>query len=350
MWQVYGHEHILRQLEASLKQGQTPHACLFAGPAHVGKMTLALNLAQAVNCLEPNLGPCGACQQCLRISLGLHADVRVISVAHGLTEGPTRTVIGIDDIKDVLRQVSLKPYEGSCTVIIFDGAESMSEEAANAVLKTLEEPPPQVIFLLLTANEPALLPTIRSRCRRFNLLPIPLNEVAKRLVENHGADPEEAEMLARLSRGCLGWAVSAKESPDSVQELELQLDRLKTICQSGLADRFSYAAELAALFSKDREGARQILYLWLRWWRDLLLIKEGAEAYINNQAWLLDLQMLASALPTADIVMFVKRLLATLEALDQNASPRLALESLMIMLPSEAKAVPRTASHEANNP
>ena len=340
----------MRQLEACLKQGQMPHAFLFAGPPHVGKMTLALNLAQAVNCLEPSLGPCGACQQCRRISQGQHADVRVISVAHGLTEGPTRTVIGIDDIKDVLRQVSLKPYEGSCTVIIFDGAESMSEEAANAVLKTLEEPPPQVIFLLLTANETTLLPTIRSRCRRFNLLPVPLTEVAERLVEDHGAGPEQSERLARLSRGCLGWAVTATQSPDSVQELELQLDRLKTVCESGLLERFSYAAELAALFSRDREAARQILYLWLRWWRDLLLIKEGAEGYLNNPARLLDLQMLASRMTTANIVKFVKRLLATLEALDQNASPRLALESLMISLPSEAKGDPGTATAKANNP
>ena len=318
-----------------------PHALLLVGPPHVGKMTLALNLAQAVSCLEPGPEPCGNCSQCVRIAQGLHADVRVLSVEPGLTDGPTRdgptrTVIGIGDIKEVLRQVSLKPYEGSHTAIIINGAESMSDEAANAVLKTLEEPPPQVVFLLLTANESALLPTIRSRCRTFTLRPVPLREVAERLEQEHGAGPEESERLARLSRGCLGWAITAKDDPDAIQEFDIQVDRMKEVCESGLAQRFNYATELATLFSRDREAARQTLYLWLRWWRDLMLIKEGAEQYINDPSRLPDLQELAASLTTADVVGFVKRLLATLEALDQNASPRLALESLMLNLPMKS--------------
>ena len=334
MWQVTGQQHILRQFEANLGLGQIPHAMLLTGPPRVGKMTLALNLAQALNCTEPGPAPCGECRQCSRISLGQHADVRTVSVAQGSANGrASRTVIGIDDIKDVLRQISLKPYEGSRIVIIFDGAESMSEEAANAVLKTLEEPPAEVVFLLLTANEGALLPTIRSRCQRYSLSPAPLEEVTRRLQEDHGAGPEESERLARLSRGCMGWAVDAAANPEVIEDLEVQLDRMKAVCESGLGERFSYAAELATLFSRDREAARQLLYLWLRWWRDLLLIKEGAEDYAANRPRLLELQVLASTLTTSAIVAFIKRLLTTLQALDQNASPRLALESLMLDLP-----------------
>lgn len=350
MWQVYGQAHILKQLEARLKRGHLPHALLLVGPPHVGKMTLAVNLAQVVNCLEPDPRPCGACSQCLRISQGQHAAVRVIGVTQNPSDGPARTVIGIDDIKDILRQVSLNPYEGSCTVIIFDGAEFMSEEAANAVLKTLEEPPPQVMFVLLTANETSVLPTIRSRCSRFTLLPVALDEVAERLVSDYATGIEEAKSLARLSRGCLGWAITAQNDPGSLQDLDLQLDQLKTVCESGLAGRLAYAAEIATLFSKDREAGRQTLYLWLRWWRDLLLIKEGAEAYIHIQDRVLELQVSASALSTAQVVDFVKRVQAALEALDRNANPRLVLENLLINLPLEVSAVHRTPPLEAVKP
>lgn len=350
MWQVYGQTHILRQIEASLEQGKVPHALLVVGPPHVGKMTLAVNLAQAVNCLESEPAPCGTCSQCLRISHGQHSAVRVIEVGQNRTGSPVRTVIGINDIKDILRQVSLKPYEGSCTVIIFDGAEFMSEEAANAVLKTLEEPPPQVMFVLLSANETSVLPTIRSRCRRFSMLPVPLDEVADRLVSDYGTETEESKSLAKLSRGCLGWAITASKTPDAVQDLNVQLNQLKTICESGVAGRLAYAAEVATLFSKDREAGRQTLYLWLRWWRDLLLIKEGADSHIHILERALELQVLASALNTTQVVDFIKRLLAALESLDQNANPRLALENLMINLPLEVSAFHRATTLEAVKP
>jgi DNA polymerase III subunit delta' len=333
MWQIYGQEHILKQLEPGLKQGRLAHAYLVVGPPHVGKMTLALDLAQSVNCLPGPGVPCGVCAQCLRVAQGRHADVRVISVTQRSEDGPTRTVIGIGDVKEALHQAHLKPYEGACTVIIFNGAESLSDEAANALLKTLEEPPPQVLILLLTANEEALLSTIKSRCQLLCLLPVPKQQMVEKLITTHNADPKLAERLARLSRGCLGWAISALADPQLLEQLEAELGRIKEICEAGLEERFSYAAELAVQFSRGREPIREILYLWLRWWRDLMLIKEGAEEYAHYQDQLGQLRIQASQLTTPQIVRFIKALQQTLEALDSNANARLALEVLMLDLP-----------------
>ncbi len=339
MWQVYGQGHILLQLEGALKQGRQAHAYLLSGPPHVGKMTLALNLAQAVNCLRGPGEPCGECVQCTRISSGQHADVQVVGLTQGDSGSPTRTVIGIADVKEVLRRVHLKPFEGAANVIIFDSAELMSEEAANALLKTLEEPPPQVLILLLTANEESILPTIRSRCRLLSLLPLPKDQLTGVLTTRHQASPEEAELVSRLSRGCLGWAVGALEPGSAgLEQREEKLSQLMDTCRSGLDARFNYANELAGLFYKDRELARQSLYLWLRWWRDLLLIKEGGEAYIHNTDRETELRLQAAQLGTAEIVAFVRKLLKTLESLDSNASARLALEVLMLDLPATAAA------------
>jgi DNA polymerase III subunit delta' len=346
MWQIYGQEHILKQLEPGLKQGRLAHAYLLVGPPHVGKMTLALGLAQSVNCLSGPGVPCGVCDQCLRVAQGHHADVRIISVTQRNEDGPTRTVIGIGDVKEALHQAHLKPYEGACTVIIFNGAESLSEEAANALLKTLEEPPPQVLILLLTANEEALLSTVKSRCQLLCLLPVPKQQMVEKLMAGHNADPELAERLARLSRGCLGWAISGLADPQLLEQMEAEMGRIREICEAGLEERFSYAAELAVQFSRGREPTRELLYLWLRWWRDLMLIKEGAEEYVCYQNQLGQLRLQASQLTTPQIVGFIKALRQTLEALDSNANARLALEVLMLGLPVSPSPQPSPRGRE----
>ncbi len=316
-----------------MKQSRLAHAYLLVGPPHIGKMSLAINLAQAMNCREGPGVPCGGCTQCERIVKGQHSDVRVVGVSQSAENRPTRTVIGIGDVKEALHQTTLKPYEGACTVIIFDGAESLSEEASNSLLKTLEEPPPQVLILLLTANEEEMLSTIRSRCRQLTLLPVPRQQLVERLVEVHGADQETAERLARLSRGCPGWAIRALNDPQLLEQRQVELERIVEISQAQLPERFTYAGELATRFGRDRESARELLYLWLGWWRDLLLIKEGAEGYLHNQEQLQQLRLQAAGLDSAQVAAFVKLLLRTLEALDSNANPRLALEVLMLNLP-----------------
>ena len=210
----------------------------------------------------------------------------------------------------------------------------MSEEAANALLKTLEEPPPQVMIFLLTTNEEALLSTIRSRCRRLDLLPVSKEQTTGRLVSEYQADAETAERLARLSRGCMGWAINALKDTQVLEKRTEDLERIVEICEGGLETRFSYAAELATRFSRDREPVRELLFLWLRWWRDLLLIKEDTDEYVHNADLLSQLRLQATQLSTWQVVVFVRELLQTIEALDRNANPRLALEVLMLNLPT----------------
>ncbi len=386
MWQVYGQEHILRQLDAGLKTGRVGHAYLLVGPPRVGKMTLAVNMAQAVNCLagpgtarrmpspappdaprpagpadslfalpeaaqpseaaslsptaEPTAAPsgappCGQCGQCRRIAKGSHADVQVVGVSSE-EGGPARRDIRIDQVRELEAFLNLTPYEGACKVVIIDGAELLNTAAANALLKTLEEPPAESLLLLLTANEDALLPTIRSRCSLLYLKTVARAELVEQLRQRYAADPATAELLARLSRGCPGQAALALQDSRLLEQREADLARLLEVCQGGLDARFDYAADLAGRFSRERDAVRELLYLWLRWWRDLLLIKEGAEEYLHNADRLTPLKLQATGLTTSQVTAFIKRINRTLEALDANANPRLALETLMLGLPGKA--------------
>lgn len=339
MWTVFGQDHLLKRLEPSLQQRRQSHAYLLNGPPHVGKMALAINLAQAVNCLDGPGVPCGSCVQCTRIAQGLHADVRILAPGQGEEGRSARTMIGINEIKETLRRVNLNPYEGSSSVVILDGAEFMSDEAANALLKTLEEPPPQVLFLLLTANDSVVLPTIRSRCQTLNLHTLSKEQMAERLLNSQEATAEQADQLFRLSRGCLGWAINALTDDQILEQRQADLEKMKETLDAGLETRFTYANEVASLFASDRPAARDQLALWLRWWRDLLLVKEGAEEYLHNSDHADSLRSQASGLSTAQIVQFIKRIMETLSSLDSNVSPRLAMEVLMLNLPIEAGRV-----------
>ena len=347
-WQTLGQDHLLARLEPALAQGRFSHAYLLTGPPHVGKMTLALDLARAVNCERGPGVPCGDCSQCARIAGGLHAGVRVVGLdAEGRDEArASRTVIGIDDVKDVLRLVNLNPYEGSSAVVILDGADTMSVEAANALLKTLEEPPPQVLFLLLAQDEETVLTTIRSRCQTLPLRPLPNLAMVEWLTVRRQASPpvspppvsqEEAERLYRLSQGCLGWAIRALGDPQVLEQRQADLERMLETMQAGLETRFAYANEVASLFTSNREAARELLGLWLRWWRDLLLVKAGVDEYLHNADQPEALQACAAGLTTGQVAQFLQRLTTTTAALERNASARLALEVLMLELPGELR-------------
>ena len=348
MWSVIGQDHLLRQLDASLQAGRVGHAYLLTGPPHVGKMTLALDMAAAVNChavsgLQSGLmfddgmaeaGPCGQCEPCGRIRRGVYADLNVVAVGG---DARVTTRISIEQVREAENFLSVTPVEGAWKVVIFDGAETLSagqSESANALLKTLEEPPEHVLILLLTTNEDAILPTIRSRCRVLSLRPMPGAALADNLATRYNAPTDTGRWLARLSRGCPGWAISALTDPAVLEERNAELDRIAATAVAPLDARFAYANSLAGSFSGNREAVRQSLYLWQRWWRDVLLVKEGATGHVHNSDRAEELERQAAGADTVAIVAFLRSVQETLTALDANANPRLALECMMLAVPA----------------
>ena len=189
MWELVGQSRVLSLLQRSLEQGSLAHAYLFVGPPHVGKMTMALNLAQALNC-EAAEPPCGECVSCQKIASVKHADVQIIDLSRdeNSAEVENRTKISVDQIEQLQHSASLPPFEGRCKVFIIDGVELLSTGAANRLLKTLEEPVGKVVFILLTINERLLPTTIVSRCQRLELLPLAAFDVEAALNKNSSGD------------------------------------------------------------------------------------------------------------------------------------------------------------------
>ncbi|MFC1846977.1 DNA polymerase III subunit delta' [Chloroflexota bacterium] len=338
MWQVIGQEWALSLLRRSLEKKTLAHAYIFSGPHNVGKMTLAINLAQALNC-QSDEKPCGECAACLKTLQGKHADVQVIDIdsAKEDDEVKRRTEIGIKQIRQLQHSASLPPFEGRYKVFIIDGAELLSTEAANCLLKTLEEPAEKIVFILLTANAELILPTVMSRCQELKLNTMSVEAIAAVLKDKYNVEPQQADLLSRLCHGCIGWAISAVlDDKTSRQYFEKREGMLETI-QSDCEERFAYAEKLARQFGQKREDAQQILDIWLDVWRDLLLLKSGCGGLITNIDIKDKLKTMVEEYRLDSIRRFIDDIKETGERLGRNANPRLALEVLMLDIPERGR-------------
>jgi DNA polymerase III subunit delta' len=335
MWQTAGQGRILSFLQDSIKRGTLAHAYLFAGPPHVGKMTLAIDLARALNCPGPD-APCGTCGTCKRIGEGKYADVVIINKNSGRDPKDRRknTEVSIDTIRDFLQKgSSLPPYEGKFKTFIIDDADLMSVEASNCLLKTLEEPPRHVVIVLLTSSEKALLPTVISRCQRFELKPVSISETEARLSQKDGIAPEKVQLLARLSGGCLGWALSAADDENRLKGRDLRLDEFSALITRNWDERLSYIQQLPS----DRNSIEEILKLWLSYCRDVMLIKYNCDGSVSNLDRMHDLKSWANMLTVFEIKEFINSLNESLYYLSYNANLHLLFEVLMLDMPKKEK-------------
>ena len=338
MWEVVGQDKVVSFLQRCLETGTLAHAYLFVGPPHVGKMTLALNLAQALNC-QADQPPCGGCASCQKIISANHADVQTIGLSQNgsAEEARPRAEIGIDQIRQMQHSASLPPFEGNYKIFIIEDAEFLSNEAANCLLKTLEEPVDRVVFILLTSNESLLPATVVSRCQHLELPPMSFTGAETALTGHWGIELERARLLARLSHGCLGWAIAAASDNNLLQQRETELERLLGITKANTEERFSYAAQLAAQFNQNRGAAYGILDLWLYYWRDLMLVKIGYSDIIVNVDRLSTLAEMARGYTLEQIEAFIKSVQSSKEQLMRNANPQLALEVLMLDMPRKER-------------
>lgn len=323
VWEIVGHRQIVDGIERALNSGRFPHALLFTGPNAVGKTALALELAKRLNCIGDS-PPCGQCLHCRQITGGSHPDVSIV-------ERPeARESIAIQQVRDLRDAASLRPFQGRWKVYIIASAESLTPQAADALLKTLEEPQPQVTIILTASEADAVPGTIVSRCRVF-----PFTGVERAMIEDalreRGATPDAAGSIARLAQGRPGWAFRALASPKVLQQQEEMIRRLMSVPAMSLDDRLQLAETLAAE-KKDRAAIRRNLELLLLLTRDQLFASQGMAPQIATRSHD-GLGQTARQYTLADIHAALRGIRLAMLRIDQNVDPRLTLEALLVSLP-----------------
>jgi DNA polymerase III subunit delta' len=328
-WNIVGHEHAINTLRRALVAQRVRHAYLFTGPEHIGKALLAQRFAQTLLCTgggdthNAPQNPCNACLSCRKVMHDNHPDV------HYISRPADKQFILIEQVRALQADAARKTLEGRRNIFIIQGMHEMNVQAANCLLKTLEEPEPDVV-LLLTAPDPGLLlPTILSRVQQVPMQLLTTKQIKTALEDRWHVEPEEANLIAALAAGRMGWAVQAVEDEDMLAERQVHLETLAKLSTAGKVQRFDVAQRLSA----DSDKLHGILELWLLWWRDMVLAANNCLDLIINVDMQGMIQNQAAKIGAAESQRMVRAILGTMEALDQNVNARVALEVLMLDLP-----------------
>ena len=313
---IIGHNRQKNILLHAIKSRRIAHAYLFSGPAGIGKKMMAVAFARALLCQTGD--GCGHCTACRKVDHNNHPDIHVLA-----GDGAT---IKIEQIRKLQKDLSLHPLEGEKKICLIDDAEQLTTGAANALLKTLEEPQPGTLIILLTSQSEKLLTTIRSRCQNLPFSHLPKQTLATILAQKLDLDDTEATVLAALSEGSFKKALGPNR--------ELYLEKRRKLIQSlsalsagSIIPTFSFADELET----EKELLFDILDIFQAFYRDLLLLKLNSptEELVNLD--LLDiLNSQAESTTVTSLLVKLKALEAARYHLQRNVNRRLALEVMLM--------------------
>ena len=324
-WDLVGHEWAEHLLKEHILHDEVRHAYLFVGAPGIGRRNLALEFACAVNCLQPPVPGefCGQCRTCLQLLKMQQPDLSIIQAEN---DGG---MIKVEQVRALQHSLSLSPFEAKYRIALLLNFQQANANAQNALLKTLEEAPRQVILLLTADSAENLLPTISSRCEIMRLRPVSIEMLAESLQLRWKLPTNQAQLFAHLANGRTGMALQLIQDPTLLERRTLLLDDLVRLLPLSRRERFAYADTLA----RDRDGMRAALQSWYSYARDLLLLSNQSTSEITNLDREAELKQVAAGLSPADTLQMVQAIGAALTALDSNGHLRLTLDVFFLDLP-----------------
>ncbi len=326
-WPLLGHNKVKQYLKSCLQNESLGHAYLFSGPQHTGKIFTASLIASTLLC--ENAGgkkPCNNCNSCSQISKNLHPDVTFVTLQEG------KKNITIDQIRDLQHALSLRSFLANYKITIIENAELLNEEAANALLKTLEEPGEKTLFILCTASKEALPQTITSRCQtiQFNLVP-------QYLIENwlisRGKSKKEARVIARFSEGRPGIATQMLLDESFLNERTEHNNTLIELLKSDLNEKFAVINTLiqSSDFQNNDESIDLFLKDWIILLRDIILVKNNIQ-HVSNTLFINQISALACNMNIDTIQRAIINISASRKLVKQSVNPKLILENLVLSI------------------
>lgn len=321
---IAGHTGVINILQNMLASGRMPHALLFTGPAGIGKMLVARILAAALLCAGEASKPCGECLSCQKARQKSHPDLIIVP-----NEGGS---LKIDQVRGLQQEVALTPYYGKGRVFIIEEAERMTAQAANSLLKLLEEPPAGTVFILTASSPYALLPTIVSRCRIMPFQPLSYQALTD-LLTKQGADSRQAAMAARFSGGRVGMAL-ATLAPGGLDLRDQAAQIIEALPTAGPDLVWQLSGTLDKMESEDfLQLLRNFSYIL----RDLMVIKLGQEELLYNADISERLGQMADAWEEGRLTGALADVGQANRAIESNANTRLICEALLIKLMDAVK-------------
>ncbi len=324
-WNIIGHEWAVDLLQNHIKTDATRHAYLITGPKSTGRRTLAVRFTQALNCPsgDHHTGPCLTCQTCRRIEKMEHPDLFPVRAQDDSLD------IKVDQIRELIHNLSLSNYEAPYRIALLLDFDDANDAAANALLKTLEEPPPRVVLILTAESSDHLLETIVSRCEEIQLRPIPVQTIEDGLQDLYKMPSTRANFLAHICSGRPGYAIRLHQDPELETRRIAWLDDHHHLLQASRVERFSYVKQ----YRQDSESLREMILVWQSYWRDVMHTASNAHTPKNNIDRKEEIETIAQSLEPHQACETLSNLDKALHHLMRYANTQLTAEVLMLDLP-----------------